>query len=77
MITTCFGLARKTGNHQTEITGNHAPKQLVTMDRNGWSSWSEIRTPGSTIVKPGDLRAAAIAYFSSNEVTPLTKKVVH
>ena len=33
--------------------------------------------PGSTIVMPGDLRAAAIACFSSNEVTSLTKKVVH
>jgi hypothetical protein len=33
--------------------------------------------PGSTIVRPGDLRAAAIANFSNNEVTPLTKKVVH
>jgi len=33
--------------------------------------------PGSTIVAPGDLRAAAISCFINNEVTQLTKKVVH
>jgi len=33
--------------------------------------------PGSTIVAPGDLRAAAISGFLNNEVTPPTRKVRH
>ncbi len=34
--TTHFGHHRKSGNFQTEITGNFAPKSLVIYFRNAW-----------------------------------------
>jgi hypothetical protein len=44
MVAIRFGLSRKSGNLQTEMAGNFAPKQVETMDRNKWQLWPEIRT---------------------------------
>ena len=38
---------RKTGRNRSrsnEIAGHVRPKQAVTIERNGWSRWAEIRT---------------------------------
>jgi hypothetical protein len=54
MVATRFGLSRKSGNLQTEIAGNFAPKQVETLVRNEWQLWSEIRTNTSPPIAQDD-----------------------
>jgi hypothetical protein len=54
MVSTRFGLSRKSGNFQTGMSGNFAPDSVATYFRNAWQLSSEIRSRPSQAPNGGE-----------------------